>query len=307
MTKIPRPDPGHSRTWTVGEVLRWTTDRFKQVAESASPRLDAEVLLAHCLGVDRIRLYIDYQKPLTGVELVRYRQAVRRRLTGEPVAHITGEREFWSLTLEVDATVLVPRPETELVVEAALEWLKEQQADRLRVVDVGTGSGAIAVALAREMPSLRLVAVDKSAAALAVAQRNLLRHSADVTLMRSDLLEPFVAESIDLVVANPPYIESAAIDALPREVSRFDPHAALDGGPDGLDVIRALVSQASTCLRPGGALFLEVGAGQAPAVTELLVRAQFSSIQLRRDLADIERVVVARKCASGQQCESATT
>jgi release factor glutamine methyltransferase len=280
-------------TWTILRVLTWTAERFARQG-IGSARLDAEVLLAHLLGVDRIRLYTDFDKPLAAPELARVRDGVRRRLAGEPVAYITGEREFWSLTLSVDRAVLVPRPETELLVEVALELCRG--LERPTFVDVGTGSGAIAIALGHTLPAARLVAIDREAAAIEVAARNAARHAVTLTLLAGDLLDPLPpGEQPDLLLSNLPYVPSAELAGLAPEVRDWEPRTALDGGADGLALIRRLVPQASRRLPAGAALALEVGAGQAGAVRTLFEEHGFLAVEVRRDLAQLERVVVGRR------------
>ena len=276
-------------TWTILEVLTWTVERLtKEGVES--PRVDAEVLLAFCLNLERIRLYMEHDKPLAAEELAHYREAVKRRLTGEPVAYITGAREFWSLSLEVDSAVLIPRPETELLVELALARCQEGSPT---VVDVGTGSGAIAISLASELPRAEVIAVDCSAGALEVARRNAARHGVELTFLAGDLLEPLAGhDPLDLVVSNPPYVTSAEMEELPRHVRDFEPRGALHGGPDGLDIYRRLVPGAAAALREGGHLLLEIGHTQAAAVSGLMEQAGFSEVVVHRDLAGLDRAVV---------------
>lgn len=393
--------------WTVRRVLQWTQQRFT-ARGLGSPRLDAELLLGHSLGWPRVKLYTNYDQPLAADELGRYRELIRRRLGGEPVAYLTGEKEFYSLNLQVTDAVLIPRPETELLVEVALAMLppppggepaeaepelpddiqadiqpdiqpelqadiqpapqqvpaepgvaltvhyedpapepaddpkstseadesavavhlpegsaraaapavaprrgrQKNQADASRaapaaahpggepaivvVADVGTGSGAVALALKHSRPELRVQAIDQCAAALQVAAQNAERLKLPIEFFHGDLLTPLPPPlRLDLITANLPYIPSADIAALAPEV-HAEPPAALDGGPDGLDVIRRLIAMAPRRLRPGGALLLEIGAGQHQAVEALLQAAGFTQIKSHRDLAQIERVVSGR-------------
>ena len=247
-----------------------------------SPRLDAELLLAHVLGTGRAALIVDPERGLEPEQARAFQDLAARRRGREPVAYILGRKGFRTIELAVDPRVLIPRPETEHVVEAALGI-----AAGARVADVGTGSGAIALALKAERPDLRVVGTDSSPAALAVAGANAARLGLEVELLEGDLLEP-VSGELDAVVSNPPYV--AAGDQLPRDVGH-EPREALYGGPDGLDVIRRLVPAAAA----SGAqlLAIEVGAGQAGAVGEL-VGSAFSAVEAVRDLAGIERVVVGR-------------
>jgi release factor glutamine methyltransferase len=243
-----------------------------------SPRLDAELLLAHALGVDRARLVIDRDLVVAGPQARAFQSLVRRRAVDrEPVAYLLGAKGFRHIELAVDPRVLVPRPETELLVEAALAL-----PPGARVVDVGTGSGAVALALKHERPDLDVVATDVSADALAVARENAARLGLDVTFVQADLYEG----AFDAVLSNPPYVADG--DELPPEVGRHEPAGALFAGPDGLAVIRRLIAR-----RPPF-LALEVGAGQAPAVAELAREAGFEDVEALPDLAGIDRVVVAR-------------
>ena len=252
--------------WTILGVLQWTEKRFAE-RKLGTPRLDAQLLLAHVLGKDCVHLYTHFDQPLEADELAKYRALIQRRLSGEPVAYLVGKKEFRSLELAVDARVLVPRPDTETAVDAALALLPAE--GEARVVDVGTGSGAIALALKKERPALEVLAVDRSPDAAAVARANAERLGLAVEVVEGDLLAPVAARApFAAIVSNPPYIPSGEIAGLQAEV-RKEPLAALDGGADGLDVIRRLVADAPPLLADGGALVLEVGAGQAPAVVAL--------------------------------------
>ena len=277
------------RATQVTEALQSATGALA-AAGCDTPRLDAEVLLAHVLGTDRARLLLDARAPLS-VEAVRpYQDAVRRRaIEREPVAYIIGRRGFRHIELAVDPRVLIPRPETELLVEIGLELPPGQ-----RVLDVGTGSGAVALALKQERPDLDVSASDASGEALAVARANAVRLGLEVELLEAELLAPALERRFDAVLANPPYVPDAELARLAPEIVRHEPAAALRGGPDGLDVIRALVAQAGAAA--GLALLaIEVGAGQAPAVETLLRDAGFGDVGLRRDLAGVARVAVAER------------
>jgi release factor glutamine methyltransferase len=249
-----------------------------------TPRLDAEVLLSHVLGVDRAALVIDRDRPVQGAAVRAFQDAVRRRaFDREPVAYITGAKGFRHLELQVDPRVLIPRPETETLVEAAVEALPQGA----RVVDVGTGSGAIALALEDERPDLEVTGTDVSEDALEVARANAVQLGLDVAFARADLLAG-VGE-FDAVVSNPPYVEDGA--ELAPEIVRHEPSLALRAGPDGLDVLRALVPAAAAL--GAEVLAVEVGAGHAAAVEELARGAGFGRAERRRDLAGVERVVIA--------------
>ena len=281
------------RTWTVLDLLRWTTDHFTSRGIDTA-RLDAEVLLAYALECDRLRLYLEYEKPVEEPERAQFRELVQRRADERiPVALLTGTREFWSLSFEVTPDVLVPRPETETLVTAALERLPDAEAE-LRVLDVGTGSGAVALALATERPKARVVATDLSAAALALAGRNAERLGlADrVAFAEGDLFEPLTGERFDLVISNPPYIGRGEADSLAPEL-RHEPESALYAGADGLEVLRRLVAEASDHLEAGGVLALEIDPRQAPALLELCGAAGWRDVRTHRDLAGRERAVSA--------------
>jgi release factor glutamine methyltransferase len=249
-----------------------------------TPRLDAEVLLAHVLGVERTALFLDPGRELAPAEAGAYRAIVRRRCEREPVSQLVGLRGFRHLELAVDRRVLTPRPETEHLVEAALTL-----PEGARVVDVGTGSGAVALALKDERPDLEVLATDVSTDALDVAWQNARALGIDVTFLHGDLLDA-VDGPVDAVVSNPPYVRDG--DDLPPEVVRFEPAVALFGGPDGLEVIRRLVPQAFG--RGARFVAVEVGAGQVPAVGRVFRDAGATDLHAVPDLAGIERVVVGR-------------
>jgi release factor glutamine methyltransferase len=260
-----------------------------------SPRLDAELLAAHAFGLSRVQLYTQFDRPLLGPELTAYRELVKRRQAGEPVAYLTGHKEFWSLDLEVDKRVLIPRPDTETAVEEALGRLEEASSQTPRIADVGTGSGAIALALAKSRPEAVVFACDVSPDALAVARGNAERLGLSVTFLEGNLADPLRShDRFDLLVANLPYVRAGDIPGLAPEV-RSEPWLALDGGADGLDLVRLLVAMAPEVLVPGGALVLEIGDGQAPATVALLRGAGFQDVRARADLGGIERVVSGKR------------
>jgi len=281
--------------WTPLRLLDWTTRRFGD-AGIDSPRLSAQVLLAHALGCDRVQLYTQFDKPLGPDELGRYRELVKRRLAGEPVAYLVGSQEFWSLPLAVDPRVLIPRRDTEAVVEVVLESVGDRAAP-LSVADIATGAGPIALALARELPAARVTATDASAAALEVARLNAERLAlADrVELREGDLLAalPDTAR-FDVIASNPPYVRRGEIEKLAAEVRR-EPRSALDGGEDGLDVIRRLVAGAGERLAAGGLLAIEHGFDQGEAVRGLMEGAGFTAVETRRDMAGQPRVTFGRR------------
>ena len=283
------------RTWTVLDLLRWTTQHFCERGIE-TPRLDAECLLAFALGCDRLRLYVDYEKPVEEAERARFRELVKER-SGErvPVALLTGQREFWSLPLRVSRDVLVPRPDTETLVAAALDCIPDRDAE-IAVLDVGTGSGAIALAIASERPKARVTATDLSAAALAVARDNAaaLQLEDRVRFLEGSLFEPVAGESFDLVVSNPPYVAERDRATLPPEL-RHEPASALFAGPDGTDVLRAIAAQVGELLAPGGAVLVELDPRQADAMVGWLREAGLAEIAVHRDAAGRQRVVSARR------------
>jgi release factor glutamine methyltransferase len=264
-------------------------------AGSDSARLDAELLLAHELQCPRSHLLSHEGEPVAAASALRYEALLRRRLAGEPVAYLTGEREFWSLPLRLGPEVLVPRPETELVVERTLALLPGRGTEpgrTVRVADLGTGSGAIALALASERPDWQLLATDRSHAALQVARANAQRLGlGNVEFIEGDWCAPLSGRALDAIVSNPPYV--AALDpALER--LRYEPVEALSPGPSGLEALEAIIRGAGALLRSGGALVLEHGAAQARALAAVLVAAGFARVRCYRDLAGHDRVTQAQ-------------
>ena len=262
-----------------------------------TPRADAEWLLAGILGVGRAALAVNARRPLVAESAARYDDAVRRRARREPLQRILGWEEFRGLRVRLTPDVLIPRPETELLVEWALGFLPVPASDqRPHVIDVGTGSGCIACALAHERRDVAVTAVDVSVAAAAVARRNVVALGLDVRVVVADLVTATVGASVDLLVANLPYLPDALIGALAPEVAEHEPRLALAGGSDGLDIIRRVVPGARRVLRAGGAVVLETfGAAQAHAVAALLADASFGDVVTRDDLAGVTRFVAGRR------------
>jgi release factor glutamine methyltransferase len=272
------------------EVLRRSTEYLRERG-SPTPRLDTELLLAHALGLQRIELYTQFDRPLTDSELATCRELVRRRGQREPVAYILGSWGFHRLDLEVDSRVLVPRPETEILVDRCLALL--EGAERPAVLDVGTGSGAIALAIAGERPDAVVTASDVSGDALAVATANAERLGLAIELVRSDLFEQLGGRRFDLIASNPPYVTEAELAGLEPEVAVHEPRLATVAGPEGLEVFRRLLPDAREHLEAGGCVVVECGAGQAGWVTGELARLGYGDSKVERDLAGIERVVEA--------------
>ncbi len=293
-------------TWTILRLLTWTTDYLKSHG-SDSPRLDAEVLLAHARGCERIMLYAAFDQVVDEATRATFRELVKRRAEGTPVAYLVGRREFYSLSFRVTPDVLIPRPETEFVVVAAIDALQEQsprskvQSPRSELVaaDVGTGSGAIAVAVAKHMPEAKVIAIDISAAALAIARENAAAHQVAerIEFVEGDLLAPLPAEPRFAVIAsNPPYIGEGEISTLSPSVIQHEPRHALIAGPTGAEVIERLIPQASERLLSGGWLILEVSpliAGQV--IQQITASGQFDPPAVSKDLAGQPRVVKARR------------
>jgi release factor glutamine methyltransferase len=277
-------------------------------AHVPSETLAAELLLLHVVKRDRTWLYANPEAELAETEAQVFQSLLDRRASGVPTQHLTGKQEFWGLEFEVNADVLIPRPETEHVVEVALDRLalrevrggRPQKSDGAgwTIADVGTGSGCIVVALAKELPKAKFYASDLSPAALVVARRNAARHGvADrISFAVSNLLDAFSSPlAFDLIVSNPPYIGRREEPSLPREVCRHEPELALYGGEEGYELYASLVSQAAKCLKPGGILVLELGHDSLPAVRPLFDAPQWTSVAVTNDLAGIPRVLAAER------------
>jgi len=273
-------------TWTILKVLTWTKGYLAEKGVD-NARLEAEWLLAAALGLERIGLYVNFDKPLGEAELAACRGLVARRARREPLQYILGSQEFCGLEFAVAPGVLIPRHDTETLVAEAL---RRAPAART-VLEIGVGSGCIAVTLARSLPEAVVWGVDISPEALALAWRNAERHGVRLTLAEGSLFEPFPGERFDLIVSNPPYIPTADLESLQPEVRDGEPRGALDGGPDGLDCYRRLVPAAPAHLIPGGWLLVEVGIGQAEAVQEMFARAGFGELFVAQDPGRVDRVV----------------
>jgi len=286
--------------WTIGRLLAWTTEYLGRHG-SESPRLDAEVLLAHVRSCPRIALYTTFDEAPDESQRTLFRELVKRRSQGAPVAHLVGYKEFYSLRFRVTPDVLIPRPETETLVLTLLDAIASRPAPR--VVDVGTGSGAIAVAVARQAPLAQVTAIDISPAALVVAAENAGAHGVEgrVTLVRSDLLAGLPAEAaFDVVASNPPYVTDAEMLTLPRDVRDFEPHLALRAGPRGVDVIERLIPQAAERLLPGGSLLIEISPMIRQDVAALLAGDErFAPPTFHKDPSGKIRVVHSRRTNAG--------
>jgi len=280
--------------WTIGAILNWTASYLADKGASA-PRLDAEILLSHCLKVDRLHLYLNLDRPLRPDERSQFRDLVRRRAAREPVALITGKKEFWSISFRIKPGVLIPRPETEILVEVVLQEIKDNPAPR--VLEIGAGSGAVSVAVARDNPRTEAIATDIEQAVLDTARLNAEEAGVgpSVQFVAMDLFDAIRGGvGFDVIYSNPPYVPTGIIPTLEPEVRDFEPLRALDGGPDGLDVIRRLATHAVDFLNQPGALALEFGDGQEENVQNIFASSGFREIRIFRDLAGKARVIRGR-------------
>jgi release factor glutamine methyltransferase len=288
----PNPIDPH---WTILKILQWTTSYFKTHAVD-SPRLTAEILLAHVLEIDRIDLYLRFDQPLTRLELASYKIFIKRRLNREPVAYITGTREFWGLDFVVTPDVLIPRPETEFLVEESLKLIPPDSSSvRFRLFDVGTGSGAVIIALAASRPGHHFFASDISPKALSVASRNASQNSVgkDISFFAGELFEALKPDDkkFDLIISNPPYIPSRQIAELAPEVGRNEPLSALDGGAEGVDIIIKIVEQAPLYLKKKGILMLEIGYDQKEHVAQIVDGdGRYADLNFIKDYSGHDRV-----------------
>jgi len=275
-----------SDTWTVLKILTWTKEYLSgKGIENA--RLEAEWLLCEALSLNRMGLYLNFDKPLQDAELVSFRSMVARRAKREPLQHILGTQEFMGLEFKTTAAALIPRHDTEVLVYEALKVAPAA----VRVLDIGSGSGCVAIALAKNLPDATVISVDISLEAIELARRNAELNCVNIDFRQGSLFEPAAGECFDLILSNPPYISTADIEKLQPEVRDFEPKSALDGGADGLDFYRLIIPAATQHLNPGGWLLLEVGVGQSVAVTEMFAKNGFSAIFSAKDSGGIERIV----------------
>lgn len=290
------------RGWTILSLLNWARDYF-QTKGIDSPRLTAELLLAHVLRLERIGLYANYDRVLKAQELAGFKELIKRRIVHEPTQYITGKAHFFSLDLKVDQRVMIPRPETELLVEEALKLIEAQAS----VVDLGTGSGNIALALAKNTPGVRVFATDISPEALQVAEENARTHKVEgrVSFQQGNLFEALKGLSlegkVDIIISNPPYVSEREFDKLPPEVQDWEPKEALFASEEGLQFHRRIIADANKFLGPGGWLLLEIGQGQAKKISEIFTGAGiFQAAEFVQDYNEIERVAKARRRLEGQ-------
>jgi release factor glutamine methyltransferase len=293
MTVSPRREgalPG--RSWTVLSLLEWA-DTYLRERSFQESRLNAELLLAHVLALPRLGLYLQFDRPLAADELARFRTLILRRLSHEPVQYIVGETSFMGLPLDVTPAVLIPRPETEELVEEVIAWVKSSGREQGSILDVGSGSGNIAVALGKFLPGTRVTSIEKSADALAVARRNCTRHGlGNVELIQGDIFEEVCeGREFDAVVSNPPYVSAAEFDLLEPEVREFEPRTATTDGADGLRFVRRIASIAGGLLRPGGGMFMEIGYGQAGEAGRIARESWLTGVGVKNDFAGIGRIL----------------
>ncbi len=291
------------KRWTIQEILNVTAEFLKDKGIE-SPRLCAEILLAHQLKKSRVELYLEFDHPLNSLEIANYRSLIRRRLKREPVQYITGHQEFWSLDFLVSPAVLIPRPETEVLVEEAIK-IKENNllsdSGQPKILDLGTGSGAIAITIAKEIKSATIWASDIAFEALAVARDNAKHHNLNnsrIKFYQGDLWQPFSNSSItfDMIISNPPYIPTAAFQTLPPEVRHFEPRIALDGHENGMHFIKRIIKESGTYLKPGGWLLIEMDPDQTERALYLLDSTQSFSYKERfMDYQKKYRLVKAQK------------
>lgn len=290
------PAPQTPQIWTIKSLLAWTTD-FLKSKEIDGAKREAELLLAHVLNCKRVELFVRYGEQPSEVERAKFRELIHRRVAGCPVAYLVGSREFYLLNFEVTPDVLIPRPDTETLVLEALQRLKPLTAPD--VLDIGTGSGCIAISLAHQKKDARVIAIDISAAALEVTKRNAAKHEVAerITFLQGDLFAPLPAEStFDLIVSNPPYIAEHEFAELSTDVRDHEPHLALNGGPDGLAFYRRIAKEAGRFLKPGGSLLLEIGYTQDEAVRGLLAEQPELEVgPTLKDMVGHTRVVNAKK------------
>jgi len=289
--------------WTIQKLLNWTSEYLTNKGVD-SPRLSAEMLLSHTLGLKRIELYTQFDKEVPQQQLDLLHGLVKRAGLHEPVAYLTGRTEFYSLELNITADCLIPRPETELLVQRAIEFLRTRSGVQY-ICDLCTGSGCIAVAIAKNVPEARVTATDISAAALEVAARNVEKHrlTEHVRLLCGDLFEPIIKQldvnQFDLIVCNPPYVSTAEYEKLDKNVKDYEPVSALLAGADGMDVFRRIIKKVDEFLKPGAALMLEIGYAQGPAVRELLEQTcAFAEIKIEKDFQDNDRIVMAKRIST---------
>ncbi len=290
------------KTWVIKELLPVSIDFLKN-KNIESPRLSAEILLAHQLNTDRLKLYLEYDQPVGENDLNQYRAMIKRLVDGEPVQYITGIQEFWSMDFIVNSSVLIPRPETEILVEQALKVYNEEYRDKnpdISVLEIGTGSGAIAIAIASELENTKISAVDISGKALATAKLNAAKHGMEdrIDFYEGSLFTPFEKDhqSFDIILSNPPYVTIKDYELLPEKIKNYEPKLALESGEDGLNHIREILEKAPAFLNPGGWIMLEMDPRQTDSALRIInSNIEYSSGKVIKDYSSKDRIVIARK------------
>ncbi len=282
--------------WTILKLIEWTTEYFTRHGVP-NPRLDAELLLGHLLSLKRIDLYLKFEMPLSAAELAKFKELVQRRSRREPLQYILGNVDFYGAKICVAQGVLIPRPETEMLVDFALKHIRENKPSGARILDLCTGSGAIIAALAQHLPDAVFIGADISEAAVRMASANTASLNERAKILKSDLFSALTSgEKFDLIVTNPPYVPKNEIATLQEEIKNFEPHLALDGGEDGLDIVTKICKISPGYLSKGGSLFIELGENQAQKVKELLsAGACFENAGVLKDLSGVDRFVFASR------------
>jgi release factor glutamine methyltransferase len=283
-------------TWTIQKLLTWITAHFTEKNIDA-PRLSAELLLSHILALKRIELYTQFNRVVEKEQLSRLHELVKRAAGNEPIAYLTGKKEFYSLEFEITKDCLIPRPETELLVERAVEFLRSRNGEQL-VCDLCTGCACVAVAIGTKFANCKILATDISDTALSVAEKNVVKYGLQnrLKLLRGDLFEPIVPDPVkfDLIVCNPPYVSQPQYENLPKNVKDFEPKQALLAGTDGLDLIKKIIASAGAFLKPAAALMLEIADDHGPAVRKLLEDATlYENISIEKDYSGRDRLAIA--------------
>lgn len=286
--------------WTIQKLLNWTTDYFTEKGLE-SPRLCAELLLSHVLSMQRIDLYAQFDQPVAKQQLDQLRELVKRAAEGEPISYITGKTEFYSLQFGISPDCMVPRPETELLVERAIEFLRNRSGKQL-ICDLCTGCGCIAIAIAKSVPDVDIIATDISDAALNIASKNVSKHQLGerIKLLCGDLFDPVLPHldtgKFDLIACNPPYVSAVEYEKLDKNVKDYEPKSALFAGTDGLDIYQRICEKVADFLKPDAALMLEIGYSQGPAVRELLEETGcFTQITIEKDFHNNDRIAIAKR------------
>ncbi len=278
------------KLWTILEVLKWTTDFFLERG-IGNPRLEAEHLLSEVLGIPRLEIYLRFEQPLNPTERDRLKSMVVRRANREPLQYIQGYTEFYGYRLEVDRRVLIPRPETERLVETAIGYCTFSA----KILEIGTGTGAISIAIAKQFPGIEIVACDVSNDALQVAEKNAIMNCVDIQFVESDVYQNVPKQKFDLIISNPPYISDSEYETLMPEITKYEPRLALTAGEDGLDVYRKILREAGAFLDVRGKILLEIGSKQAQAMQQLSGENGFSKIEIIKDYNEMDRIAVIER------------